>query len=102
MTSDGQPHAETRRMMDTAIRRLNVLEYIILGLAMVLALAAGALTAWILKSVTGASFRVSWMIASVLFFAVPGTVALLRERRQGPIHQMKDPKNGSTTQRNDG
>ena len=36
MTS-GEAHPETRRMMETAIRRLNVLEYVILGVAMALA-----------------------------------------------------------------
>ena len=33
----GEAHPETRRMMETAIRRLNVLEYVILGVAMALA-----------------------------------------------------------------
>ena len=44
MTS-GEAHPETRRMMETAIRRLNALEYLILGVAMALAFLAGALAA---------------------------------------------------------
>ena len=81
MTSTGGPHAETRRMMETAIRRLNTLEYVILAVAMALALAAGALAAWMLHGATGASFRVSWIVSSLLFFGVPGLLVLRRERR---------------------
>ena len=50
MTS-GEAHSETRRMMETAIRRLNVLEWVILGVAVVLAFLAGGLAAWILADV---------------------------------------------------
>lgn len=88
--------------METAIRRLNVLEYLILGGAMALALAAGALTAWILQNETGVSFRMSWMVASVLFFAVPGIVVLVRERRSTAPPDAKDPEAGSATKRSDG
>lgn len=79
MTS-GDAHSETRRMMETAIRRLNVLEYVILGVAMALALLAGALAAWMVESLTGAHFRVMWVVSSLLFFVVPGAVVLRRER----------------------
>lgn len=79
MTS-GEAHSGTRRMMETAIRRLNALEYVILGVAMALALLAGALAAWMVESLTGAYFRVTWGVASLLFFVVPGAVALRRER----------------------
>ncbi len=82
MTS-GDEHPETRRMMVVAIRRLNVLEYVILGVAMALALLAGALAAWMVESLTGAPFRPTWAISSLLFFTVPGWVVLRRERRSG-------------------
>jgi uncharacterized membrane protein len=74
-------HPETRRMMETAIRRLNVLEYLILGVAMGFALLAGALAAWMAESLMGASFRLSWALSSLLFFVVPGWIALRGERR---------------------
>ena len=74
-------HPETRRMMETAIRRLNVLEYLILGVAMGLALLAGALTAWMAESLMGASFRLWWTLSSLLFFVVPGWIVFRRERR---------------------
>ena len=77
----GEAHSETRRMMETAIRRLNVLEYVILGVLMALALLAGALTAWILEIVTGTPSRLAWALSSLLFFVVPGWVVLRRERQ---------------------
>jgi cobalamin biosynthesis protein CobD/CbiB len=80
MTSGGA-HAETRRMMETAIRRLNVLEWVILGVAMALALLAGWLAAWLVVNVTGAPFRLTWAVSSLLFFIVPGWTVLRRERR---------------------
>ncbi len=80
MTS-GETHPETRRMMGTAIRRLNVLEYVILGVAVVLALLAGALAAWLVENVAGAPFRLTWALSSLLFFVVPGWVVLRRERQ---------------------
>ena len=102
MTSGEEPHAQTRRMMETAIRRLDFLEYVILGVAMLLALVAGALTAWTLQSTTGVSFRISWFASSFLFFAVPGFLVLLRERRSQRTPNTKDPDNGSATQRKNG
>ena len=80
MTS-GEAHPETRRMMETAIRRLNLLEYVILGVAVVLALLAGALAAWLVENVAGAPFRLTWALSSLLFFVVPGWVVLRRERQ---------------------
>ena len=80
MTDDGA-HPRTRRMMETAIRRLDALEYVILGVVMGLALLAGALSAWILEIVTGDPSRLVWAFSSLLFFVVPGWVVLRRERR---------------------
>ena len=95
-----EAHTETRRMMETAVRRLNVLEYLILAMAM--ALAAGVLTAWILRSETGASFRISWIVASLLFFLVPGFLVLRRERRSEVSHDTEGPEYGSATKSDDG
>lgn len=76
----GEAHSETRRMLETAIWRLNALEYVIMGVAMVLALLAGALAGWMVEGLTGAYFRVTWVVSSLLFFVVPGAIAL----RRGP------------------
>ncbi len=97
-----QPYLETRRMMATAIRRLNALEYVILGMALVLALTAGALTAWLLQSAAGAPFRPAWIIASLLFFGVPGWVVLLRERRARRLEECGGERSESTEKGDDG
>jgi hypothetical protein len=76
----GEAHPETRRMMEGAIRRLNALEYVILGVTMVLALLAGALAAWMVGDLVGAPFRLTWAVSSLLFFIVPGWIVLRRER----------------------
>ncbi len=102
MTSSNGAHPETRRMMETAIRRLNALEYLIIGAAMGFALAAGALTAWMLGTAVGFPFRITWMVASLLFFAVPGSLVLLKERRSQSPHDTRGPNDGSTTKRDDG
>ena len=79
MQGDADP--EMRRMMETAIRRLNALEYLILAVAMGLALLAGALAAWMAENLLGASFRLAWALSSLLFFVVPGWIVCRRERR---------------------
>ena len=76
-----EAHPKTRRMMEIAIRRLNVLEYVILGVAMALAMLAGGLAAWMVQDVTGAPFRLTWALSSLVFFVGPGWVVLRRERR---------------------
>ena len=102
MTSRNDSHAKTRRMMETAIRGLNAIEYVILALAMAMALAAGALTAWLVQSATGASFRISWILASLLFFGVPGFLVLQKERQVELTKGTQDPVLDSTTKRDDG
>lgn len=75
------PYQRTQRMIGSAIQRLNVIEYVMLGMAGVLALLAGALVAWGLQSAAGFPFRPSWFVSSLLFFIVPGVIVLGRERR---------------------
>lgn len=81
-------------MMETAIRRLNILEFVILGVVVVLALIAGAFLAWLLESTIGASFRLVWGVASVLFFVVPG--AFVHRRDLFPDHFEQDRANPSS------
>ena len=71
---------QTQRMMETAIRRLNALEFVILGVAMVLSMVAGWVAAWLLEISIDAPFRISWTVSSLLFFVVPGATVLRRER----------------------
>ena len=69
-----------REVMDRAIRRLNVLEYVILGAAALLALLGGAVVAWILSSELEVSFRLAWVVSSLLLFVVPGALVYAREK----------------------
>ena len=72
---------ETRRMMERAVGRLNVFEYVLMGGAAVLALLGGAAIGWILQITAGIPFRITWFVASLLLFVVPGTAVLRREAR---------------------
>ncbi|MEZ4414244.1 MAG: hypothetical protein R3E10_00665 [Gemmatimonadota bacterium] len=66
----------TRRDMRRAIRRIGLLEMVMLGMAMVLSMVAGALIAFLLERTAGLSFRVSWIVCSVVLFAVPAFLQL--------------------------
>ncbi len=72
----------TNEVMDRAIRRLGVLEWLFLALAAAGALLAGALVAWILQQSVGWSFRVTWAVTALLLFVVPGSISWLRLRRE--------------------
>jgi uncharacterized membrane protein len=80
--------------MDRAIRRLGVLEWLFLGLAAVGALLAGALIAWLLQQSLGWSFRVTWAVAALLLFVVPGSISWFRLRREerAALHAHDDRK----------
>ncbi len=87
-----------RRDMARAVRRLNVLECLVLAAAAAMALGGGALVALLLGELTDAPFRVSWFVSSLLLFGVPGFFALRRESRRDPSHgsadQTRDRTNG--------
>jgi len=70
-----------REVMNRAIRRLDILEYLILFGAFLLALVGGALVAWILSLSAGFPFRWTWGVASVLFFIIPGGWVYFSELR---------------------
>ena len=68
-----------RRVMDRAIRRLNILESLILAGAAAAAMVGGWLTAWLAQGAFGTPFRPTWFIASLLMFVVPGALVWGRE-----------------------
>ena len=72
---------KTRRMMERAVGRLNLFEYVLMGCAAIVALLGGAAIGWFLQNVAGIPFRVSWFAASLLLFVVPGAAVLRREAR---------------------
>ena len=63
--------------------RLNVLEFLILFFALILALLGGALVAWLIGSLVDVSFRWLWAGASLLLFILPGGFVYFREFRTG-------------------
>ena len=80
-----EPGAEdaraAREIMSRAIRRLNLLESIIMGAAVVVALGGGWLGALLARSTLGLPFRTTWMVLSLTFFVIPGAIAWAMERR---------------------
>ena len=64
-----------------AIRRLDILEWLILGGAMVLAIAGGAAVAWLIAPTLAFGFRPIWAVMSLLLFVVPGVIAMRRMRK---------------------
>ena len=83
-TDDDRDGEMVRLVTARAIRRLDLLEYAILGAAAVLALVAGALVAVLLAETAGLPFRPTWAVAAVLFFVVPAGVAWWRDRGPPP------------------
>ena len=72
---------DAREAVDWILGRLDVLEYLVLFFALVLALLGGALVAWVLGPVVPLSFRKTWALASLLAFILPGGFMYLREFR---------------------
>ena len=72
----------TRQVASRAVRRLDLLEWGLLGVTAVLAALGGALVAALLSGPLGVSFRGAWVVASVLMFAVPGALALRKMREE--------------------
>jgi len=66
-----------------AIRRLDVLEWVILVVTMGLAIGGGALVALIIERGSGLAFRATWIVTSLILFIVPGAVVLWRLRKEG-------------------
>jgi hypothetical protein len=73
----------TREVARKAIRRLDVLEWVILAATMALAIGGGALVALlVVGGREGAGFRGTWIVTSLLLLIVPGAVVLLRQRKE--------------------
>ena len=71
-----------REVVSRAIRRLNLLETLIMGAAVVVALIGGWLGALLARSAFGMPMRTTWMVLSLLLFVVPGALAWTMERRK--------------------
>lgn len=82
--SGSQPESadvrEIRANLNRAVRRLNVLELILLGAAVFAALGGGWLAALLGAKAFGMPFRATWITASFAFFIIPAAIALGLER----------------------
>lgn len=78
--ADEKAIRRTQDVARRAVRRLRVLEWVLLGGAMVAALLAGAVTATVLSGPLGMSWRSIWIGASLVMFVVPGAVVLRKAR----------------------
>jgi len=72
----------TSEVARRAIRRLDVIEWVILLVAVALSIAGGWLVAAILVGREHESHRMVWMIVSVVLLVAPGAAALARFRQE--------------------
>ena len=85
--ADREAAEKAQVVTQRAIRRLDMLEWVIFGVGALLAMGGGAIFAAILTAAAGWDFRSTWIGASLLLFVVPGVVALAKIRkdeRSGP------------------
>jgi uncharacterized membrane protein len=72
----------TREITERAIRRLDILEWVILTGVAVLSTVGGWMVALVLSTAVGLPFRPVWIIAALLLFGIPGAIVWRRIRRQ--------------------
>lgn len=90
--ADREAAARAREVTQRAIRRLDLLEWVVWGAGALMAMVAGAAVAWVMAAVAGWSFRPTWIVASMLLFVIPGGAAIIQIR--------KDERADSTRQKN--
>ena len=71
-----------RAVLNRAARRLNILEFIILGAAIIASVAGGWLAALLAGRAFGFPFRATWVGASLALFLIPALVAFLVHKRR--------------------
>lgn len=67
-------------MARRAVRRLGALSVVLFFAAGLLAVGGGFLAAWTLRGLAGASFGLTWIVASALFFVLPAAGVWIQER----------------------
>ena len=80
--SDEEEARVIREVAARAIRRLDLLEWVLFIGSALLAIGGGALVAWVLSASAELEFRPTWIVASIVLFVVPGLIALLHARRE--------------------
>jgi hypothetical protein len=86
---DAEAARATREVASRAVRRLDVLEWVILFAAALLSVGAGALVALLAAHSFGLPFRATLIVASLLIFGVPGWFAVRRARREDEAFREK-------------
>ena len=71
-----------REFTARAARRLDYLEWVILTVAVGAAVLGGALVALLVRDLAGLPFRITWVVAALLLFVVPGGLALRGVKRE--------------------
>ena len=71
-----------QRVASRAVRRLELLEWVTLGVAVLAATVGGALVATVVAEPLGMAVRWAWVAASLVMFAVPALAALWKTRRE--------------------
>jgi uncharacterized membrane protein len=86
---DAEAHAAeaASKVVRRAIWRLDVLEWVILFAAVVLAVGGAALVAPLLSLSLGVPFRWAWTLLSLFLFCVPGAIVLARVRREERVER---------------
>ena len=70
-----------REVARRAIRRLDILEWVIFAGALTLAIVGGAAVAWLMVGSNDPRFRVTWIVSSLVLFVIPGSIAIIQSRR---------------------
>ena len=78
---EAKTSAEVQKVAARAVRRLNILEWVILAVAAGLAMLAGALAALMLRTAFQLPFRPTWIVASLALFVIPAASSYVRARR---------------------
>ena len=85
MKGPNQAERETARLLGEvarrAIRRLDILEWVIFAGAFAIAVLGGAAVAWLIAPFNGLDFRTIWMVTSLLLFVIPGAIVISQRRR---------------------
>jgi uncharacterized membrane protein len=79
--ADREAAARAHEVAQRAIRRLDMLESVMIAGGAVLALLAGALISWLLVGAEGVGFRRTWIVTSLILFVVPGVIAIFKIRK---------------------
>lgn len=97
-SSAGRPESadvrEVRATLNRALRRLGILELILLGAAAIAALGGGWLAALLAAKAFELPFRATWIASSLAFFVIPALLALGIERFGRGAAKRKDRATG--------